>query len=467
VLIRGAEIEGRAPLDVRIRSGRIAEIAPTLEREGSEPLVEAGGGALLPGLHDHHIHLLALAAARSSAHCGPESARDAEALARVLDSAPEHQGWIRGIGYHESVAGPLDRWRLDAWQPERPVRIQHRTGSLWILNSAAIRRLGLEAWDTPPGVERDAAGRPTGRLFRLDTWLRDGMAEVWTPSLADTGRELAASGVTGATDATATNERSSLGLLTEAAESRALPQRLLVMGSPDLPPVESLRVDRGAVKLVLDDAQLPDPDDLAASIVRAHASGRGTAIHCVTRAELLVATVALAAAGSRPSDRIEHAGVAPPELLGRVKTLGVAVITQPHFLSERGDAYAAEVDPCDRPWLYRGRGWLDAGVPLAGGSDAPFGDADPWQAMRAAVLRRSLGGVSFAPDEALTPEEALGLFTGRPEAPGRGARRVVVGEPADLCLLDRSWRRMREELTRDAVSATWVDGELLWRRPEL
>ena len=44
-----------------------------------------------------------------------------------LDSLLPNLGeWLRGTGYHESVAGELDRHALDRWVPARPVRVQHR-----------------------------------------------------------------------------------------------------------------------------------------------------------------------------------------------------------------------------------------------------------------------------------------------------------------------------------------------------
>ena len=111
-------------------------------------------------MHDHHIHLFATAAALRSAQCGPEAARDRAGLRVALQQqAPDARGWVRGVGYHESVAGELDRAALDALLPDRPVRVQHRTGQLWILNSRAIERLGLDHdRHAPHGVERDAAG---------------------------------------------------------------------------------------------------------------------------------------------------------------------------------------------------------------------------------------------------------------------------------------------------------------------
>ena len=65
----------------------------------------------------------------------------------------------------------------------------------------------------------------------------------------------------------------------------------------------------------------------------------------------------------------------------------LTVVTQPHFISERGDQYLTDVDPEDQPWLYRLQGFLAADVPLAAGTDAPFGHWDPWRAIRSAPAR--------------------------------------------------------------------------------
>ncbi len=129
-------------------------------------------------------------------------------------------------------------------------------------------------------------------------------------------------------------------------------------------------------------------------------------------------------------------------------------------MHERGDAYLKDVEPAESPWLHRGRAFLAAGVPLAAGSDAPFGDPDPWRAMRAAVERRTAAGVSLGAEERLAPEEALDLFLSPADAPGAPGRRVVAGAPADLCLLDRPWKAARDGLGSERVAATWIGGEL-------
>ncbi len=462
MLIRGAEVEGHAPLDVRVADGCIAAIGPRLSRRRGEPELAAGGGALLPGLHDHHLHLLALAAAFDSVCCGPPQVRDARGLACALAAAEPVAGWVRGTGYHESVAGPLERAALDALGPALPVRVQHRSGAAWLLNSAAVEALGLDAGVDAPGVERDARGRASGRLFDLDRWLR-GRLPANAPELGRVGRRLARCGVTGATDATPANGAAELAILQAAAARGELPQRLRVMGTPELPDPDDPGIARGEVKLVLREVALPDFDETLARVRDAHARGRGVAFHCVTRAEVMLAAAVLAAAGARPGDRLEHASEAPPAVLERLAALPVCVVTQPGFVHARGDAYAAELEPEEQAWLYRGRGFLEAGVALGAGTDAPFGDPDPWLAMRAAVERTSAGGRCLGPGERLTPEQALALFTSPPEAPGAAPRRVAVGAIADLCLLDRPWRAAREKLSSGQVAATLRGGRMLWR----
>ena len=139
MLIRDAEVAG-ARCDVRIGGGIISAIAPELLPEAGEAVVDSRGGALLPGLHDHHIHLDATAAALLSLRCGPPAVTSRDALAQALAAAPG-RGWLRGVGFHDSI-GHVDRAWLDAHGPDRPVRIQHRGGRMWVLNSRAIAEIG-------------------------------------------------------------------------------------------------------------------------------------------------------------------------------------------------------------------------------------------------------------------------------------------------------------------------------------
>ncbi len=459
MLIRRAEIRPGTLRDLRLRGEAIAAVAPRLEPHPGEAVLDAEGGALLPGLHDHHLHLLALARARESVACGPPRVRNRAELGSVLEAArPDTRGWIRGIGYHESVAGELDRHALDALRDDLPVRIQHASGALWILNSRAVEAVGLDRGTPPPGAERDARGRATGRLFRLDGWLRARLPPPPPLGLGAVGRDLARLGITGVTDATAGNGPQELRILEAALDAGDLPQRLFVLGHESLPEPGQSRAARGPLKIVLAEGALPTPRALTGRIAESHARGRPVAIHCTTRVELVVAAVALREAGHLDGDRIEHASVAPPEVLPLLSQLGVRIVTQPHFVWERGDRYLEEVDPADRPWLYRARGFLEAGLSLAAGSDAPLADPDPWAAMRAAMTRRTRGGAVLAPGESLSFDEALRLFLSDPADPGGAPRRVEAGASADLCLLRVPWTEAARAPAAALVRETWCAG---------
>lgn len=459
MLIVGAELPGGRRASVRTHGDVITEIGPALEPRVDERVHDARGGALLPGLHDHHIHLQATARAGTSIACGPPDACDETGLAQALRAASRDGAPIRGVGYHESVAGDLDAARLDAWVSELPLRIQHRTGALWMLNSAALAGIepGPDGW--PEGAERDASGQPTGRFFRLDRWLREHLGAADRPCVDALSRKLAAAGVTGVTDTTATLVDDDVAYFRAEIARGALLQRCLLMGESTLSDIAHPQLARGAVKILLDEPALPDLDALIARIRDAHSDDRGVALHCATRVELAFACTALREAGPHARDRIEHASVAPPEWVDVLAGGPVAVVTQPHFVRERGDAYLEDVDAVDRPWLYRARAWLEAGVPLAAGSDAPYGTPDPWRAMAAAVERRTASGHRIGEQEALGPEEALALFTSDPAEPGVTQRKIKPGTAADLVLLDVPWSIARGDLDAKHVALTLCGGD--------
>ena len=221
-------------------------------------------------------------------------------------------------------------------------------------------------------------------------------------------------------------------------------------------------IHRGATKIHLRDAALPPLDEIAARMRHSHAADRPVAVHCVTLAEAMLAIGAFQDAGAIKGDRIDHAAITPPYMLAMMAELGLTVVTQPNFVAERGDAYLRDVEAQDRPWLYRLRGFLNSGIALAGGTDAPFGGADPWRAMAAAAERCSSGGVAIGPEEALTPEQALGLFLSAPRSPGSIVRTIMPGADADLCLLRQPWRDARSNLADAQVALTIKSGAIAW-----
>ncbi|MCT9079586.1 amidohydrolase family protein [Streptomyces fulvoviolaceus] len=456
LLLRGVEIRGRL-VDCRIRGGVVAEIGPHLRVGADELVVRGDGGALLPGLADHHLHLTAMAARDASLDVSAVPRAD---LASVISrAAVDGDGWVRVVGHDDVVHGDLD---LDAWSPAVPVRVQHRSGALWLVNSAGLERLGAAA-AAHEGVERDGSGRPTGRLWRADAWLREALGGR-PPSLRAVGARLAALGVTHVADATP--DPGAAEVLADAVRRDELPQHVMVMAPDPAPSTRSTRahprLSIGPVKLVVADHELPPLDDLADRIRRAHTDGRPVAVHCVSRTALALTLAAFDLAGGREGDRVEHCAVADPAAAKELALRGILVVTQPTLVALRGDDYWARVEPEDRPDLWRYAGLLRAGVQVAPSSDAPYGNPDPWACLRAATERRTPSGRVLGPDERVPAETVLRGLLSPLENPAGPARRITVGHSADLVLLDRPLTDALHAPDAGLVRATIIGGRIVY-----
>lgn len=438
LVIRNARASTGTPLSIGIRDGRIAALGSAAE--GTGPEIDGCGLTAGPGLHDHHLHLLATAARMHSidlAGCR----NTGEIVARLRGSGGAGSEWVRAIGYDERIAGLPDRDTLDTWLADRPLRIQDRTGACWLLNGKAVERLGAPPF--PACVERDADGRPTGRIRRGDAWLRERIGGS-APSLGPLGRRLAQWGVTGVTDAGASNGPAEAALL-----AGAMAQRLILMGSEALGAGDGYAL--GPVKLLFDESDLPPVAAIASRIAAARALGRNVAAHCVTLGELVVYLEALThGGGAQAGDRIEHGSVIPASLIPDIMAAGLIVVTQPNFIHDRGDRYRTELDAGELEDLYRLGSLLDSGVAVLGGSDAPYGDPNPWIALRAATGRRTRGGTIIGASEAIDRAKALSLYQPQP---------LAAGSPADLILYD--WPEDPGAL--GTVALTVIGGGIAWQ----
>lgn len=466
LLILDAEVDGLRR-DVRLGGGRVLEIGVGLRPVGGEgDVIDAEGGALIPGLTDHHIHLFATAADLASTACGPPHVRTAAQLAAALRQAvPDTHGWVRGVRYHESVAGPLHAARLDELSGcDVAVRIQHRSGALWMLNSVAARIVGLDRSEHP-GIERDGEGRATGRLWRADEWLRSRLspADSQTPELRELGRLLTGYGITAVTDATPDLAPSTIDAIASSMAAGDLPQHVQLLGAPldtthDAPPRPRGPV-AGPWKLVLADSALPTFDELADAVDAAHRVGRPVAVHTVTRESLVLLLAVLAQTGTVLGDRLEHAALVPPELISTIRELDLRVVTQPGFIADRGDDYLLEVPAADHRDLYRCASLCSARIPLALSSDAPYGPLDPWAVMSAATTRQTRAGTVLGRRERLSPRQALTGYLSPATSPGAPATRVRPGVPADLVLLRAPMAEVLACLEADLVRFSIIDGE--------
>jgi predicted amidohydrolase YtcJ len=395
-------------------------------------VLDAAGGTVIPGLHDHHVHLRSAAAALTSARVGPAQVRGRQDLTRVLGEAQVgSDGWIRAVGYHEAVAGPLDRAVLDEVSPPVPVRVQHRSGVLWTLNSAGLAQVGL-------------ADHPDGRLRSADRTWSDTLQRNES-GLTEISSKLSAYGVTGVTDATPELDVSDIVKLIEAHRHGELLQHVDCLAPG---------------KRILHDADL-DLDELTVWIIDRHADEAPVAMHCVTAAQLVVTLAALGVAGTHPQDRIEHAAIVPDDSLRELAALGVTVVTQPNFVAERGDQYLTDVPVDEHHELWRLASLLQAGVPVALSTDMPFGEGNPWATMRAAVHRTTSSGAILGANERVSAREALMMFFGRAGRPVT-PRTVEPGQPGDLCMLAGPPVQVLEELDSQMVAATVVAGDVVF-----
>jgi predicted amidohydrolase YtcJ len=433
VLIQRATLLDGTVVDIRTDHA-IVEVADGLTPAKGESVLDAAHGTVIPGLHDHHVHLYSAAAALTSVFVGPRTVGDRAALRQVLVAARAgDDGWIRAVGYHEAVAGRLDRDVLDDVCPNVPLRVQHRSGVLWTLNSAGLARVGLA--DHPDGQLRSADPQWSDALQRRDI----GLAEV--------SRRLASYGVTGVTDATPGLGISDVVKFAEAHRHGELLQRVHCLAPG---------------KRILHDDDL-DLDGLAAWIAARHDDDAPVALHCVTAAQLIVTIAALRAAGPRHGDRIEHAAIVPDDCLSELAELGVTVATQPNFVAERGDQYLIDVPEHERSALWRVASLLSARVPVVLSTDLPFGDANPWAAMRAAVHRTTGSGTVLGAAECVSALTALTMFLGSAAQPTT-ARTVSPGQPADLVVLAASPRAALDELDEAMVAATVIAGDVVFDR---
>jgi predicted amidohydrolase YtcJ len=430
MLIQRAILLDGAEADIRVDE-QIVEVGDLVPHKG-EQVLDAAEATVIPGLHDHHVHLRSASAALTSVRVGPAEVQGREDLARALaEAAVGSDGWIRAVGYHEAVAGPLDRDVLDEVSPHVPVRVQHRSGVLWTLNSAGLARVGL-------------TDHPDGRLHSADRAWSDTLQRNES-GLADVSRRLSGYGVTGVTDATPDFEVSDIVKLMEAHRRGELAQRVHCLAPG---------------KRILHDVDL-DLDELTAWMAERHAADAPVAVHCVTTAQLVVTLSALRAAGTHPQDRIEHAAVVPDDSIADLKGLDVTVVTQPNFVAERGDQYLTDIPAAEHHELWRLASLRSAGVKVALSTDMPFGDGDPWATMRAAVHRTTATGAVLSPDECVSAREALTMFFGTSANPTK-ARAITKGQPGDLCVLAGGPQEVLEELDSAMVAATVVAGEVVF-----
>ncbi|HET6380151.1 MAG TPA: amidohydrolase [candidate division Zixibacteria bacterium] len=486
---------------VAIRGGRVVAAGyrdAVTEAAGVGALVEDfGTAAVVPGLHDFHLHLVGMARLRREVRLD-DVADGSELVARLRTAAagPLAGGWLRGRGWHERVLGSLAPEELAGAAGSLPALVySHDAHSAWASPPALAEAGIVAATPDPPGgrIERDERGEPTGVLRERATDLVERVAgrlegAELDAALDEVVPELLALGLTGATDAgdpSADNGTGGWAALGDRAS------RLLAAGprldgrlrvTVNLPAAAiaeaaglGLRTGRavpgtrtitaGWAKAYMDgalgsrtaatfdpytcgeagDRGLPrlSTDELDAILRAGREHGVALAVHAIGDRAAALVLDALERAPRRdpatPPDRIEHLQLMRPADHGRLAALDVTASLQPvHCASDRTlveDCWAGR-ERLAYPW----RDLVAAGARLAFGSDAPIETVNPWLGMFAAVHRRFPGDGTpdWQPQQALTPPEALAAYTRGPAlAAGRDdLGHLRPGARGDLAVLN-------------------------------
>ncbi|MER6827960.1 amidohydrolase [Streptosporangium sp. NPDC000563] len=455
---------GRRVSGLAVRAGRVLAAGSTDEirryADSGTRVVDLGGRCVIPGLVDNHIHFVRAGLTWNSELRWERCPSLAAGLRTIAETAGTRTPgeWVLVIGgWHERQfpegRGP-DLAELDEVAPDRPVFVQMMYD--WAqVNTAGMRATGLTAETARAAgahlFEWDGHGRPTGRVLGMEgcKWLYARLPketlEAQIASTARLSRDLNRFAVTALIDGGGVNtgpdvyeavyevdRRGDLTVRTfltvhASARGREAEEiagylrygrprhgsdtlRLLGFGEVVLYGLH----DRVHTRVDVTDA---DRAELIRVFTDLAAGGWPVQMHA-HRPEVIETVIA---ACEEVNTRhplaplrwgIVHGEMINPAQVGRIRALGLGVLTQ-SLLRFLGDqvvgAFGAE-RVRDAPPL---RALLDAGVPVSAGTDAMRGASyDPFTSLHFYLTGRTIGGDRIVADENLLDrDEALRLYT--------------------------------------------------------
>lgn len=504
-----------------VRDGRIAFCGrrADVNLPAGEAVVDLGGRAVLPGLVDGHGHLMHMARARFTLDASGLTSEDA--IARLVGDAaarvPRGQ-WIGGRGWDQNLWPGMDfptRASLDRTAPDHPVALVRIDGHATWVNSAALRAAEITRHTADPTggiVVRDARGEPTGLLVdtaqrlihrtqpppddaRFDEAVRAAIAECLAKGLTgihEMGADLRALAsyrrLVGRGQFPFRNYAAVAGR-DEAAWEHYRAHGPETMGDR--------RVEVRALKLMSDGALgsrgaalhhpycddpenrglvLIPPDELYRQTAEAAARGFQVCVHAIgDRANTLVLDTFERVLGEQAPARalrlrVEHAQILTERDIGRFASLGVLASMQATHCTSDMPWAEARLGAERLRGAYAWRSLLATGVRIAGGSDFPVEDPNPFHGIYAAVARRPHTGEDrgWQPEQRMTRAEAVRSFTvWNAEAAHQEGElgTLEAGKRADLVALSDDVFACPEAAIKDITpTLTMVGGEIVFRR---
>lgn len=466
---------GHHRFDVLLEGGKVAAFLPAGTAENGDRLA-LDGATVLPGLWDRHVHLEQWALRRRQLDVSsPASAAETVALIRTAlkvrgsnsDDVLVGYGFRDGLWNDAPEAGMLDLG-------PRPVLLLSADLHATWANQAAMARAG---WPEHPGGilrEEEAfalnAALTTVSRPEMDAWVLDAVraaAERGIVGIVDLEMQDAVSAWERRAATGAVPVRIRAGVYSTALEEIAA--RGLHTGTPLDP---SGRVVVGPLKVITDGSlntrtawchdPYPDtdqygdntfpPQELEPLLRRGLELGFTPAVHAIGDAANGAALDVFERIRTRGS--IEHAQLVTEHDVARMASLGLVASIQPeHAMDDR--------DIADRHWngrtssAFMARSFLDAGVELALGSDAPVAPLDPWLAIQAATERTRDGREPWHPEQRISTKAAIA-------ASSRTGGVVSVGDIADLIVVpDDPTTQTGQALRETPVLLTFVDAKIV------
>ncbi|MCG2621376.1 amidohydrolase [Arthrobacter sp. I2-34] len=170
VIINSKLPEMAGSVNVAVGGGRILAVGGDEVLSLVDPgtrVIDAEGGAVLPGINDGHLHFIASAMAKFGYfNVGATAASSWLQVAALLRGAsPGADGWIRAHGWDEVVLGPGGADVLRGLRPDTPVVVFDQTGHQLLANQAAMTAAGIGRSPAVPAggvIGRTASGEPSG-----------------------------------------------------------------------------------------------------------------------------------------------------------------------------------------------------------------------------------------------------------------------------------------------------------------
>jgi predicted amidohydrolase YtcJ len=407
-------------------------------------VIDCQGKTLIPGFIDAHCHFFSFVRQLFSLDLSPAAVHSIQDIQVAIQHKAHFMPagtWISGSAYNEFY---LDEKRhptrrdLDEAAPAHPVIIVHRSLHACVLNSLALKLVGINnETEEPPGgrIERDLeTGEPNGVLFEMLDYVKSRIpspvsnAEMdW--GIAEANRQYLSAGITSFGETSFSNDVTQWETFRKLKDAGKITPRINMMaGGAFLDQFITAGIVTGAgdthlklgsLKIVLSMATgglNPPQSELNRLMLEAARAGFQVAVHAVERQAIEAAAAALEYVRDDlpPGDRrlrIEHCSECPPELRQRLGNLKAIVVSQPSFLYYHGERYLATVDPETQKWLYPFKSLIDAGVRLAGSSDSPVVPNNPLIGIYAAVNRLAQNGQPVLGSEAISARQALEMYT--------------------------------------------------------